>query len=128
MNPLHRRILFLSGGVLLLVAIAIIVFGGEKPPPPAEKPVAAPRESTSPRAERRFESGPVIEPREVARGTPQDGGSSVTVEEASNEILKLSTQYAPESVPLIAPYLTNPEKKIRVVALEGMLNLGETSG
>ncbi|HVJ45032.1 MAG TPA: hypothetical protein VM511_01520 [Luteolibacter sp.] len=127
MNPLHRRILTISGGVLLLVAVALVLRSPDKPEPTPEKKTIQAKETAS-RPQKRPESGgPMTDPGKVA-GEITSASPNKSGQAALDEVFNLSVQYSEESVPLIAPYLTDPDLKVRAAALEGMLNNGKTSG
>lgn len=127
MNLLHRRILTISGGVLLLVAVALVLRSPDKPEPTPEKKAIQVKESASRPLKRPESSAPMIDPGKVA-GETTNASPNKSGQAALDEVFKLSVQNSEESVPLIAPYLIDPDQKVRAAALEAMLNNGKTSG
>lgn len=113
-----------AGGLLLALALFLVIrsSGTKETETPGKTSTAV----EPPKPSRPLATPPAIAP------TPSSGANPPTgprrpAEEVKHEILLLSVQYTAANVPKLGAFLTDPDSEIRTAALEGLVNLGESS-
>ena len=126
-NPLRMKNRFfwlLGGSCLLLVAIVLILRNATEPAPenagksPSALTVAKPTEPTKSALPA---TRPEPEKHEVLAAPP------ATLEAILSRIEDASVTYDAKALPLIEPYLLNPDPVVREAAKNGMINLGDAA-
>lgn len=130
-----RNLLLLGGSALLLLLASVFAWKSNRDDgngPDGESPPAAVREHQPARADRGADGPDVLRPRETD-AAPAVGESGVKIlndEELDRVLLKIdeaATQYEASQIPVIAPYLTHGDRRVRQAAVDGLIVLGESA-